>query len=152
LTNLRVQDAKVGTVDAKVIQVSPDVLGKLDADGEYTLRVRDLTSVHGSADHAYRVLVRPQVPHVGDTRPQPTGPVNLLPGARQRLTFTAPGNEDYAGTLALSVEGLPSGVKAFVGANGPVIELVADASAPTTPMPQVVRIVGLPVVGEKSGT
>ena len=61
LTNLHVQDGKIGTVDAKVIQVTPEILGTLDKDGEYSLRIRDLTSIHGSPDHVYRVLVRPQV-------------------------------------------------------------------------------------------
>jgi hypothetical protein len=152
LTNLHVQEGKIGTVDAKVIQVAPEVLGKLDQDGEYCLRVRDLTSVHGSADHAYRVLVRPQIPHVGAVRVQPEGPVNLLPGTRQRLTLSVPRKEDYAGTLALSVEGLPPGVKAFVGSTGSTIDLVADVSAPGTTMPRVVCISGLPSVGEKAGS
>jgi hypothetical protein len=152
LSNLQVQDGKIGTVDAKTIQVAPEIVGKLDKEGEYVLRVRDLTSVQGSPDHAYRVLVRPQVAHVGDTRLQPGGPVNLRPGARQRLTLSAPGKEGYAGTLALSVEGLPQGVRAFVGANGSMIDLVADATAPGSPLPQVLRIWGLPCVGEKAGS
>src|SRR5262249_12352923 len=133
LTNLRVRDGKIGTVDAKVIEVASPHMGTLDRAGDYVLRIRDLTSIHGSPDHMYRVLVRPQVPHIGDTRLTPDGPVNLLPGARQRLTLTAPGKEGYAGTIALSVQGLPQGVRAFVGASGSVIELVADADAPVTP-------------------
>jgi hypothetical protein len=152
LTNLHVQEGKIGTVDAKVIQVAPEVLGKLDQDGEYCLRVRDLTSVHGSADHTYWVFVRLQLPHVGTVRVQPEGPVNLLPGTRQRLTLSVPRKEDYAGTVALSVEGLPPGVRAFVGSNSSTIDLVAEASAPGTTMPQVVRISGLPSVGEKAGS
>jgi hypothetical protein len=151
LTNLSVRDGKIGTGDARVIQRAPAVLGKLDA-GEYTLRVRDLTSVHGSPDHVYRVLVRPQFPHVGAGRLEPGGPINLLAGTRQRLNLSAPGKEDYAGTLALSVEGLPRGVRAFVGASSPTIELVADASAPGSTMPQVLRVWALPSVGGKSGS
>jgi hypothetical protein len=152
LTNLHVQEGKIGTVDAKVIQVAPEIVGKLDQEGEYGLRVRDLTSVHGSAEHVYRVLVRPQIPHVGAVRVQPEGPVNLRPGARQRLTLSVPGKEDYAGTLALSVEGLPAGVRAFVGSTSSTIDLIADASVPGTALPQVVRISGLPSVGEKTGS
>jgi len=98
------------------------------------------------------VLVRPQVPHLGDFQQQPAGPVNLHPGARQRLMLSAPGKEGYAGTFALSVEGLPQGVRAFMGPNSATIELVADASAPGTPLPQVLRISGLPLVGGKSGS
>jgi hypothetical protein len=152
LTNLHVQEAKVGTVDAKVIQLAPELLGTLNKEGEYTLRIRDLTSIHGSPDHVYRVLIRPQVPHLGDFQQQPAGPVNLRPGSRQRLTLSAPGKEGYAGTFALSVEGLPQGVRAFVGPNSSTIELVAEASAPGTPLPQMLRISGLPLVGGKSGS
>jgi hypothetical protein len=152
LSNLRVQDGKIGTVDAKVVQVNAQALGKLDEGGEYCLRVRDLTALRGGHDHKYRVLVRPQIPHVGDIRLQPEGPVNLVAGARQRLTLHAPGKEDYGGALALSVEGLPEGVRAFVGANGTTIDLVAQASAPCSVMPQVLRIWALPSVGEKSGS
>src|SRR5439155_18814321 len=116
------------------------------------VRIRDLTSVHGSPDHMYRVLVRPQIPHLGDFQQQPAGPVNLRPGGRQRLTISAPGKEGYAGTVALSVEGLPQGVRAFVGPSSSTIELVADASAPGTPLPQMLRITGLPHVAGKSGS
>jgi hypothetical protein len=151
LSNLRVQDGKVGTVDSKVIQVSSGLVGKLEHEGEYSLRIRDLSSLQGSPDHVYWVLARPQIPHVGDVRVQPEGPCNLPAGARQRLTLSVQGKEDYAGTPALSVEGLPQGVRAFVGANGSTIDLVADAGAQHTPMPQVVRIFGLPTMGEKSG-
>ena len=152
LSNLRVQDGKVGTVDSKVIQVSSGLVGKLEHEGEYSLRIRDLSSLQGSPDHVYWVLARPQIPHVGDVRVQPEGPCNLPAGARQRLTLSVQGKEDYAGTPALSVEGLPQGVRAFVGANGSTVDLVADASAPHTPMPQAVRIFGLPTIGEKSGS
>jgi hypothetical protein len=152
LSNLSVQDGKLGTVDAKLVQVAPQLLGTLDRDGEYTLRIRDLTSIHGSPDHVYRVLVRHQVPHLGDFQQRPPGPVNLRPGGRQRLTLSAPGKEGYAGTFALSLEGLPQGVKAFVGPNSSTIELVVDANAPGTPLPRMLHITGLPLVGGKSGS
>jgi hypothetical protein len=152
LTNLRVRKGKIGTVDAKVIDVASPLIGTLDRAGEYTARVRDITSIHGSPEHVYRVLVRPQIPHVGEARITPDGPVNLLPGGRLRLTLRAPGKEGFAGKLALSVAGLPQGVRAFVGASGSLIELVADAAAPVTPLPRVLRISGLPLVGGKSGS
>jgi hypothetical protein len=68
------------------------------------------------------------------------------------LTLSVAGEEDYAGTLALSVEGLPPGVRAFVGSNSSTIDLVAEASAPGTTLPQMVRVSGLPTVGEKAGS
>lgn len=150
LSNLQVKDGKIGEVTSKVVQVASQVIGKLEQAGEYSLRIRDLTSIHGSPDHAYRVLVRPQTPHIGEIRVQPDGPVNLVAGGRQRLTLDTPLKEGYAGTVAISVEGLPQGVKAFVGANNS-IELVADTSGSLT-MPQVLRLWGLPIVSGKSGS
>jgi hypothetical protein len=67
------------------------------------------------------------------------------------LTVSAAFKEGYKGALALSVEGLPQGVKAFVGANGSPIELVAEASAPATQLPRLLRITGLPLVEGNSG-
>jgi hypothetical protein len=152
LSNMRVEDGKIGTEPGKVIQLAPEVQGKLDDDGEYTLRIRDVTSIHGSDDHKYRVLVRPQIQHFGPVRIEPAGPVNLVCGGKRRLLVSAPGKEKNSGVLALSIEGLPAGVRAFVSAANSTIELVADADAPRSPMPQVVRIWGLPVLGEKSGS
>ncbi len=151
LSNLRVHEAKVGTVDAKVMQFVPVLSGTLAEGGEYSLRVRNLTSTHGSGDHLYSVLIRPQIPHVGDIELQPAGPVNLRPGAKHRIALTVPAKEGHAGGAAISVEGVPPGVRAFVGANNSLIELVADSSAPLTAMPQVLRVSGLAVEGGKSG-
>jgi hypothetical protein len=152
LSNLQAQDGKVGTENAKVIQTASRVVGKLDREGTYSLRIRGLTSLSGSPDHVYRVLVRLQVPHVGTVQVQPGGPISLLPGGKQRLTLATSLQEGYAGVLALSVEGLPQGVRAFTGANNTIVELVADADTPLTPMPYVLRLSGLPLAGGKSGS
>src|SRR5262249_45586189 len=132
LTNLSVREGKLGTESGKVIQLASQIAGKLDREGEYVVRIRDLTSVHGSTDHAYRVLVRPQIPHMGDIQLQPGGPINLAPGGTYRLTLNMPAQEGFDGSLALSVEGAPEGVRAFVGANASRIELFADAKASLT--------------------
>jgi hypothetical protein len=151
LSNLAVHDAKVGTVDTKTVQLAPLLSRTLAEAGEYCVRVRGLSSLHGSEDHAYWVLVRPQVPHVGDVKLVPQGPVNLPAGGQRRLTIGLPGAEGFSGGTALSVAGLPPGVRGFVGGNNSWIELLADAGAPPTPLPQMVRITGLPVEGDKSG-
>ena len=124
--------------------------GRWSGEGEYWLRVRDLTSVRGSSDHVYRVLVRLQSAHIGAIPVQPSGPVNLRPGAKVRLTLTPSVQEGFSGTLATSVDGLPAGVRAFASNNA--VELVADANAPVTSMPQMLRVWGLPARGEKSGS
>lgn len=150
LSNLHAQEGKVGTETGKVIQVGADLVGKLEQAGEYSLRVRDLTTIQGGPDHAYWVLVRPQIPHIGAVEMKPPGPVNLVPGAKQRVTLTAPPKEGFAGTLALSVEGLPQGVKAFVATNNSVVELFAEASAPLTATPGLLRISGVCLDGKTS--
>jgi hypothetical protein len=152
LSSLRAQEGKVGTETSKVIQLASELVGKFDREGEYTVRVRDLTSIQGSPDHVYRVLVRPAIPHIGTIQVQPNGPYNLAPGAKQRLALHTQWSEGYSGSLAISVEGLPQGVRAFVGPNNSVIELFAEASAPETPMPHLLRIYGLPLVDGKSGS
>src|SRR2546425_1101764 len=37
----------------------------LQAPGEYTIQIRDITTDGSGPDFLYRVLVRPQIPHVG---------------------------------------------------------------------------------------
>jgi hypothetical protein len=152
LSNLRVQDGKLGTVDAEMIKVASQVEGTLEKDGEYCVRIRNVSAIHGSADHAYRVLVRPPIPHLGEVRFEPAGPVNLAPGGQQRLTFKASPHEGYAGSFALSVEGVPPGVRAFLDAKNSSVELLADVGAPFTSVPQLMRVWGLPVADGKSGT
>jgi hypothetical protein len=151
LSNLQVHDGKIVDNTVKMIQVASQLAGRLERDGEYTLRVRDLTSLQGSPDHVYWILARPQVAHVGAVRVQPDGPVHLAPGGRQRLTVKAVLQEGFTGSVALSVDGLPQGVRAFVSASGPTIELRAEPSAPLTRLPQVFRVWGLPQAGDNSG-
>jgi hypothetical protein len=149
LSNLQEHDVKIGTADAKAVRLIAVPAATLADAGEYFVRVRDLTSIHGSPDHVYRVLVRPQLPHVGDVTVEPTGPVNLAPGGMHRLTLTAATKEGFAGGVAYSVEGLPAGIRAFVGANQ--IELRADPTTPVTSQPNLLRISGVPVASGTSG-
>jgi hypothetical protein len=85
----------------------------------------------GDAGFRYRVLVRPQIPHVGDihlesrTRDFQDGRVdphrvNLLAGEARKLTLIMEQEEGFflpSNQIALSVEGLPAGVEAFAGAS-----------------------------------
>ena len=147
------QDAKVGTVDTKVIQLAQEVLGKLDQEGEYTLRVRDLTSFQGSPEHAYRVLVRPQIPHAGAVRVEPDGPVNLPAGSRRRLTFNTSGKEELRWrTRLLCGRASPGGAGFRRRERVPRSTSLRDSNAPCSLMPQVLHVWGLPSVGEKSGS
>jgi hypothetical protein len=143
-SNLEVRDGAIRRVARKVVAT-------LETGGEYRLRVRDVTSVHGGPDHEYRVLVRALVPHVGDVAVRGDGPINLAPGATRRLTVSAPLEEGYTGEFAVSVEGLPGGVQALFSTSGSALTLVADADAPPTPMPRTIRISGRPIVAGKVG-
>jgi hypothetical protein len=144
LTNLRVQQGQVS-------QVLPRVVGALEKGGTYCDRVRDLTPLHGSPDHRYRVFVRPQVPHASDTTVQGGECINLVPGAAVPLTLATAKEEGFAGDFAVAVEGLPSGVTALFGTAGSTVVFHASADAPPTPLPQVARITGRPVVAGKVG-
>jgi hypothetical protein len=84
--------------------------------GEYTLEVRDLTSDLAGPSFRYRVLVRPQVPHVGDVRIDEDH-INLAPGEAKTVRATFDREEGFRGAIALSVESLPSGVEALAGAD-----------------------------------
>jgi hypothetical protein len=44
--------------------VEPKVISNFEQGGEYLLEVRDLTFRSGGPDFRYRVLIRPQIPHV----------------------------------------------------------------------------------------
>jgi hypothetical protein len=111
-------------VDAKVI-------GTFEKGGDYYLRVRDVTLRKGDPGFRYRVLVRPQIPHVGDihletrTRDFEDGRVdphrvNLLAGTAAKLTLIMEQEEGFflpSNQIAVSVEGLPAGVEALPGAS-----------------------------------
>ncbi|MXZ35289.1 MAG: hypothetical protein F4Z21_08605, partial [Acidobacteria bacterium] len=56
--------------------------------GDYILRLRDLTSRQGGKGFTYRVLVRPQVPHIGVVTLAGGDHINLVPGEARPLKLT----------------------------------------------------------------
>ena len=140
--------------------------------GEYYVRIRDLTSRLGGPSFTYRLMIRPQVPHLGELALQEER-VNLAAGEGKKLTVTTAQEEGFAGEAVLSVEGLPNSVQAFPGTQGEVkgplgdpslreesflpttgkasILLVADADAAATKMPELIRVSVRPLVGGKPG-
>ena len=140
--------------------------------GDYILQVGDLTSQQGRSDHAYRVLVRPGIPHVGDLELEGDR-INLTRGQVRTLKVTTGLEEGYSGQVALSLEGLPPGVEPLTGTEvelpspiGPttesrksflgfsekaVILLRADERAPLTDMPARVRVWARPAVDNRLG-
>jgi hypothetical protein len=81
--------------------------------GEFTLQIRDITSRYGRPDFRYRILVRPQVPHVGEIAVAEADQINLRRGEPRKLAITVQFEEGFAGDVSFSVDGLPPGVKAY---------------------------------------
>jgi len=93
--------------------------------GDYYLQIRDLTTRLGEAEFFYRILIRPQVPHVGrievslGVKTQGsqlvdiTDRLNLTPDSSREFTVLCEKEEGFEGKIALTIENLPSGVRAL---------------------------------------
>jgi hypothetical protein len=96
--------------------------------GEYVLQIRDVTSRYGNSNYRYRILVRPQIPHVGEISVIPkenldatpdavkrseVNRVNLVRNAPKKLLLVASYEEGFTGDLSFTFTGLPEGVQAF---------------------------------------
>jgi len=106
----------------------PKATHRFESAGEYVLQVRDITSRYGNPNYHYRILVRSQIPHVGEIsvisteNPDATADVirrgevrrlNLRRGEPKRLIVIAAYEEGFTGDLAFTFTGLPEGVQAF---------------------------------------
>ena len=153
------------TVEAKTLHT-------FESGGEFTLQVRDVTSRQGDRSFVYRLLIRPQIPHMGDVEVKEDR-VNLRAGRAAKLTLVTAQEEGFAGEIVLRMENLPPGVEALPGTElepekginpdeGPkerfvpksqktTVLLVARGDAPATPMPRMIRIVARPVLGGSLG-
>lgn len=142
----------------------PKVIYNFDTGGQYFLQVRDITSRYGGPGYAYRLLVRPQIPHVGQVVLEQTEHLNLVRGQARKLTISTSREEEFTGDVAFSFQGLPPGVDFLPTAevtetpphelsDMPVnpelilpkvqkttITLLATAAAPLTEIPVVVRL------------
>lgn len=117
VTNVYTKRNNNGLYMMKMIQAKTTVT--LRSVGEYRLQIRDITSDCWSPDFAYRVLIRPQVPHLGAVK-LVEDRVNLEPGQSKPLTVNIDREEGFKGFVAVSVEGLPPGVTAVTGLENPV--------------------------------
>ncbi len=170
LTNIYKRIARNFTFYLKTVE--PKTIYTFELGGEYYLQVRDVTSRYGDPSFRYRVLIRPQVPHVGDVVVEQKQ-INLARGGAKKVTVTTDQEEGFGGEIALRVEGLPPGVDAVTGTEvdpdrGPpldeghkkrfvpksqtaVIMLVAGEDAPLTRWPKFIRVVARPIVDGKIG-
>lgn len=161
-----------GDGDDWVRLIQAKTLYTFDRAGLYRLQVRDITPRSGEPAFRYRLLVRPQVPHVGRIEATPEV-VNLRPGQAKKVTILSDQEEGFAGDILFSADGLPSQVRFLPGAEvephkePPLPEihkerfvpknqkttvlLTATPGAPSTRMPRLVRLSARPVVGGKVG-
>lgn len=152
--------------------LKPKLIYTFPRGGEYLLQVRDLTTRYGDPIFKYRLLIRPQIPHVGELR-LTTDRLNLIPGVTTKLVVTTEREEGFEGDLALSVENLPSGIQVLPGnelqpdrppvfdegekdrflpkSQRATILLVVSPEAPATGQLQMVRVIARPVVQGELG-
>ncbi len=102
----------------------PKSLYTFEDEGDYYLKIRDLTSRAGGDKFEYQVVVRPQVPHLGKiaavtinefgqlNRRDPLSGINIKAGHTEKINIISEWEEGFAGEVAFSFEGLPEGVVA----------------------------------------
>jgi hypothetical protein len=144
----------------KMIEAKTTV--NLTTPGEYTIQIRDITTNGAGSDFHYRILIRPQVPHVGKIEVAEDH-INLEAGSSHPVTVTIDREEGFSQYVTLDIEGLPAGVSVLPALedhveppplpNGGRLEryvakqqraavmLAAADSAPLTGMPVRVRLV-----------
>jgi hypothetical protein len=167
-TNVYTQLNNCGGYMMKMIE--PKAIVAFHADGDYILQIHDITTDNADPSFVYRVLVRPQIPHLGKVEVEEER-INLTPGIAKQVSVVTEREEDYGGLVALSVEGLPPGVQAVSGAapeeekpplmNGGRVEryfpksqksvllIMVAPDAPLTPMPQMARVIVRAIVENK---
>ncbi len=110
-----------GVGDDWIKSIHAKTLYTFDKAGEYHLQIRDLTARRAAPQFRYRVLVRPQVPHLGEVavrtgRGEAVDHINLLAGETRKLSVVTEPEEGFTGDIALNLENLPPGVQAFAAA------------------------------------
>ena len=90
--------------------IEPKTVFDFRRDGRFTIEIRDLTTQRGDDRFAYRILIRPQVPHVGAVHIDEDR-LNLVAGEIYKLSIVTDQEEGFDGYVALAVDGLPEGVK-----------------------------------------
>ena len=152
--------------------VQPKTVFTFLRDGRFTLEIRDITTQEADDRFSYRVILRPQVPHVGAVHIG-ANHLNLVPDEIKKVSIRTDQEEGFDGYIALQAEGLPEGVQAIMGTevepNKPpplddgkieryraqsqlaTMLFVAAPDAPATRMPSEVRITARPVLDGKMG-
>ena len=152
--------------------VQPKTTFTFRRDGKFTLEIRDVTTQAADDRLAYRVLLRPQVPHVGAVHIAEDH-LNLNPGEVKKISIVTDQEEGFDGYIGLVAEGLPQGVRTMMATEVTPVKppplndgkkhryvaknqiatllVVADADAPATTMPSKVKIKATPVRAGRMG-
>lgn len=110
-----------GVGDDWIKSIKAKTVYTFEQAGEYFLQIRDLTTRRAAPHFRYRVLVRPQVPHLGEVavktgRGEVVDHINLRSGETRKLTVVTESEEGFDGEIALALENLPAGVQALAAA------------------------------------
>lgn len=93
--------------------------------GDYYVQIRGLTSLQSGPEFKYRLLVRPQIPHLGrfevslgvtqvfSSIVDKTDRINLEVGQTREMVVVCEKEEGFDGDIAFTVENLPPGVRAL---------------------------------------
>ena len=92
--------------------IEPKTIYTFERSGDYTLQIRDITARYGNSRFSYRVVIRPQVPHIGHIEVKEDR-INLVPGKAKKLTVVTEHEEGFNGEVTLELENLPAGVRFF---------------------------------------
>jgi hypothetical protein len=153
--------------------IEPKAIYTFERAGKYVLQVRDMTSRYGGPEYRYRILVRPQIAHVGEVSAAEADHLNLVRGRAKKLAIKTSHEEGFTGDVAFSFAGLPQGVAAFPSAEvnnqraptdidddadavvpkvqTTTIVLMTAADAPLTSMPTVVQLLCRPIAEGRPG-
>jgi hypothetical protein len=153
--------------------ISPRSTFTFERGGAYILQIRDITSRYGNPDFRYRILIRQQIPHVGEVSAGDADAINLRPGEPRKISLGAQFEEGFTGDVSFTMEGLPPGVQALPAAQysdgrAPLevaqnpeivlpkeqkaaIVLVASPDAPITREPAIASLYCRPVARGKIG-
>jgi hypothetical protein len=122
-----------GDGDDWIKTIEPRTIYTFQESGEYRLKVHDLTTQLGGSNFVYRLLIRPQIPHVGKVEMRSVTPparidhLNLAAGESIRVSVGGDLEEGFQGDVAIDVDNLPPGVRAL-GTVSPTSEKPTAAS------------------------
>ncbi len=148
-------------------QIYPKTTHAFPRAGDFTLEIRDITATLGDERMSYRVLVRPQVPHMGKIHIEDEV-LNLEAGRAGTVSVITDQEEGFEGAIMLTMEGVPPGVEAMTATKSEPVQpppinrgredryiarnkkatllLVVSPDAPATARPVTVRVAARPVV------